>query len=94
MKKVLFLCTGNSCRSQMAHGFAQDLYSDELEFYSAGIEAHGINQTAVKVMAESKVDISHHKSQALSELSEVEFDCVVTVCDHAATNETIDTSAL
>ncbi len=86
MKKVLFLCTGNSCRSQMAHGFAEAYQSELFETYSAGIEAHGLNPYAVKVMSEANVDISQNKSQTLSELSDIEFDCVVTVCDHAASN--------
>ena len=84
--KVLFLCTGNSCRSQMAEGWARALKSDALEAYSAGIETHGLNPNAVKVMAEAGVDISDHRSKTSAELSEVPFDFVVTVCGHA--NET------
>jgi arsenate reductase (thioredoxin) len=81
--KVLFLCTGNSCRSQMAEGWARHLKSDVIEAYSAGIETHGLNPHAVKVMAEAGVDISSHHSKHLGELKAISFDCVVTVCDHA-----------
>lgn len=80
--KILFLCTGNSCRSQMAEGWAKHFHGDELEVYSAGIEKHGLNPNAVKVMAEAGVDISGHQSQKLDEL-DVEFDIVITVCGHA-----------
>ncbi|MBN1894748.1 arsenate reductase ArsC [bacterium] len=81
--KVLFLCTGNSCRSQMAEGWARFLKSDEIEPYSAGIETHGLNPLAVKVMAEAGVDISGHRSKHLKELMHLEFDYVITVCDAA-----------
>jgi len=81
--KVLFLCTGNSCRSQMAEGWAKALKADCIEAYSAGIETHGLNPNAVKVMAEAGVDISAHRSQHVGELSDIEFDYVVTVCGHA-----------
>lgn len=81
--KVLFLCTGNSCRSQMAEGWARALRGDQIEPYSAGIETHGLNPRAVQVMAEAGVDISGHRSKHLDELAEVEFDVVVTVCDRA-----------
>ncbi|MBN2132834.1 MAG: arsenite methyltransferase [Sedimentisphaerales bacterium] len=81
--KILFLCTGNSCRSQMAEGWARHLKSDVVEAYSAGIETHGLNPSAVKVMAEAGVDISGHHSKHLDELREVRFDYVVTVCGHA-----------
>ena len=80
---VLFLCTGNSCRSQMAEGWARHLKGDVLEPYSAGIARHGLNANAVKVMAEVGVDISKHHSKTLDELRDVTFDYVVTVCDHA-----------
>ncbi|MCR4317329.1 MAG: arsenate reductase ArsC [Planctomycetes bacterium] len=82
--KVLFLCTGNSCRSQMAEGFARALKSGEIEAYSAGVATHGMNPFAMKVMAEAGVDISDQRSKNVSELSGVEFDYVVTVCDNAA----------
>jgi len=81
--KVLFLCTGNSCRSQMAEGWARHLRSDVVETYSAGIETHGLNPNAVRVMAEAGVDISGHHSKHLDELKNTCFDYVVTVCDHA-----------
>lgn len=84
--KILFLCTGNSCRSQMAEGWARHLKGEVVDVYSAGIETHGLNSNAVKVMAEAGVDISGHQSQNVDEFSDVEFDYVVTVCGHA--NET------
>jgi len=80
---VLFLCTGNSCRSQMAEGWARHLRGDRIEPYSAGIEKHGLNPHAVKVMAEAGVDISSHFSKTLDDLADVKFDYVVTVCGHA-----------
>jgi arsenate reductase len=82
--KVLFLCTGNSCRSQMAEGWARRLKGEVIEPYSAGIETHGLNPNAVKVMAEAGVDISGHRSKHLDELRDITFDYVVTVCDHAS----------
>ncbi len=81
--KILFLCTGNSCRSQMAEGWARHLKDDAIEAFSAGIETHGLNPHAVKVMAEADVDISGHRSKHVDELKDVAFDYVVTVCDHA-----------
>jgi arsenate reductase len=81
--KVLFLCTGNSCRSQMAEGWARALKSDVLEPYSAGIETHGLNPRAVRVMAEAGVDISTQRSKHVDELRDIEFDYVITVCGHA-----------
>jgi arsenate reductase len=86
--KLLFLCTGNSCRSQMAEGWARALKGDLIEVYSAGIETHGLNENAVKVMAEVGVDISSHKSKNVADFIEggMIFDYVVTVCGHA--NET------
>lgn len=83
-QKILFLCTGNSCRSQMAEGWARHLKADQVEAYSAGIEKHGLNETAVSVMAEAGVDISSQHSRHVDELSHIEFDYVVTVCDNAA----------
>ena len=80
---MLFLCTGNSCRSQMAEGWARHLKGDQIEAYSAGIETHGLNSDAIRVMAEAGVDISGQRSKHVSELCSVEFDYVVTVCDHA-----------
>jgi len=81
--KMLFLCTGNSCRSQMAEGWARHLNSDMIEPYSAGIEVHGLNRLAVKVMAEAGVDISNHYSKLLDQLKNIRFDWVITVCDSA-----------
>ena len=81
--RILFLCTGNSCRSQMAEGFARKLKGDLLEPYSAGIETHGLNPHAVRVMAEAGVDISTHRSKHVDELRDVPLDVVVTVCGHA-----------
>lgn len=84
--RILFLCTGNSCRSQMAEGWARALRGDEIEAHSAGIETHGLNPRAVKVMAEAGVDISAHRSKLLAELKDITFDYVVTVCGHAHEN--------
>ena len=84
--KVLFLCTGNSCRSQMAEGWARHLLSDQIEAYSAGIEAHGMNPNAVRVMQEEGVDISGQSSKLVSTLIDVPLDLVITVCGHADEN--------
>ena len=81
--KILFLCTGNSCRSQMAEGWARALKSDSIEPYSAGTDPHGMNALAIQVMAEAGVDISSHHSKHVDELKDVPFDYVVTVCDSA-----------
>jgi arsenate reductase len=81
--KILFLCTGNSCRSQMAEGWCRHFHVDKYEIYSAGIEKHGMNPRAIKVMKESGVDISGHTSKTLTELGPIEFDIVYTVCGHA-----------
>ena len=81
--KVLFLCTGNSCRSQMAEGWARALKSDVIDAFSAGIETHGLNPDAVRAMAEAGVDISSQRSINVSEYADVEFDYVITVCGHA-----------
>ncbi len=85
MKKlnVLFLCTGNSCRSQMAEGWAKALKSEEITAFSAGVETHGMNASAVQVMAEAGVSISDHHSKLVDELKDISFDYVVTVCDNA-----------
>ena len=82
--RILFLCTGNSCRSQMAEGWARSLWGKKIEPYSAGIQKHGLDPKAVKVMAEMGVDISDHRSKTIEELPVKEFDSVVTVCDHAS----------
>jgi arsenate reductase len=81
--KVLFLCTGNSCRSQMAEGWARTLKGDVIEAYSGGIDPHGMNARAVAVMKEAGVDLSGHSSKHVDALKDVTFDYVVTVCDHA-----------
>ena len=81
--KILFLCTGNSCRSQMAEGLCRALKGGLLEPASAGIERHGLNPVAVKVMEEIGIDISGHRSKTLDDLAGVGFDYVVTVCGHA-----------
>lgn len=81
--RILFLCTGNSCRSQMAEGWARHLKSDVIEPYSAGIETHGLNPLAVQVMAEAGVDISFQRSKHVDEVKDIAFDYVVTVCGHA-----------
>lgn len=85
-KNVLFLCTGNSCRSQMAEGWGKALRGDEFNFYSAGTKKHGLNPNAVKVMKEAGVDISSHESNTTDELTEVTMDFVFTVCSDAHEN--------
>jgi arsenate reductase len=84
MKNVLVLCTGNSCRSQMAHGYlAHFTDSDKVKVYSAGVETHGVNALAVAIMQEDGVDISKHTSNNVDEYIDIPFDYVITVCDHA-----------
>ncbi|GAB7024287.1 arsenate reductase ArsC [Salidesulfovibrio brasiliensis] len=85
MTRVLFLCTGNSCRSQMAEGWARHL-RDDVEAYSAGVATHGLNPDAVTVMAEAGVDITANRSKLIDDLPDVTFDYVVTLCGHAAEN--------
>lgn len=85
-KNVLFLCTGNSCRSQMAEGWARHFHGDAIEAYSAGIEAHGMNPNAMRVMIEAGVDISGQTSKLASSLADVPLDLVITVCGHADEN--------
>ena len=80
---VLFLCTGNSCRSQMAEGWARHLLAEGFSAYSAGIEKHGLNQLAVEAMREVGVDISAHASKTIDELPIQHFDWVITLCGHA-----------
>ncbi|WP_210516626.1 arsenate reductase ArsC [Hymenobacter terricola] len=80
---VLVLCTGNSCRSQLLHGYLAQQLGDRAVVYSAGIETHGLNPRAVRVMAEDGVDIAHHTSNNVDEYARVPFDYVLTVCDHA-----------
>jgi arsenate reductase (thioredoxin) len=84
--KVLFLCTGNSCRSQMAEGWARHLLDDQVDAYSAGIEAHGLNPIAVKVMREAGIDISGQRSKLASSFGPQSIDLVITVCGHADAN--------
>ncbi len=84
--KILFLCTGNACRSQMAEGWARQLKSDSLEVWSAGILPAGMDPRAVQVMREAGVDLSGHHSKPVSELAGIPFDWVITVCDHASEN--------
>lgn len=81
--KILFICTGNSCRSQMAEGWANALKQETVEAFSAGTDPHGMNDRAIKVMAECGIDLSAQRSKHVSELSGIRFDYVVTVCDHA-----------
>lgn len=85
-KNILVLCTGNSCRSQMAHGFLNELASDRATIFSAGIETHGLNPGAVAIMAEAGIDISGHTSNHVDEYQGVEWDFIITVCDHANEN--------
>jgi len=82
MQSILFLCTGNSCRSQMAEAWCRHLFPD-VEAASAGIKTHGVNPNAVRVMLESGIDMSTHRSQLLSEFEPARFTFVVTVCDNA-----------
>ncbi|PLX39879.1 MAG: arsenate reductase [Deltaproteobacteria bacterium] len=83
MKRVLFLCTGNSCRSQMAHGWLEELDADNYEVFSAGVETHGVNPRAITVMAEAGVDISGYSSNKVDEYLGMDFDLLVTVCSGA-----------
>ena len=81
--KVLFLCTGNSCRSQMAEGWAKALKSDVIEAFSAGIRPIGVSDRAAIAMAEAGVDISDQRSKHIDELRDIDFDYVITLCDNA-----------
>ena len=81
--KILFLCTGNSCRSQMAEGWAEFLKDDRIDAYSAGIMPCYVHPRAIEVMAEAGVDISNHSSKHIDDLAGVEFDYVITLCDSA-----------
>lgn len=83
MKKILVLCTGNSCRSQMAEGYLRYFSNGKAELYSAGIETHGVNPRAIQIMKEDGVDISHHTSNNVDEYLGIDFDYVITVCDNA-----------
>jgi len=83
MKKILVLCTGNSCRSQIAHGYLQHFAGNTAEVYSAGVETHGVNPNAIATMKEDGIDISHHTSNNVEEYMEIDFDLIITVCDNA-----------
>jgi len=83
---ILILCTGNSCRSQMAHGYFKAFAPANYKIYSAGIETHGLNQRAVQIMNEDGIDISYHTSNHVDEYTEIAFDYILTVCDHANEN--------
>lgn len=85
-KNVLFLCTGNSCRSQMAEGWARHFHGDTIEAFSAGIQAHGMNPNAMQVMKEAGIDISNQSSKLADTLNDVALDLVITVCGHADEN--------
>ena len=86
MKKILILCTGNSCRSQIAHGFLDHLTNNSVSVFSAGIEKHGLNKNAVKCMAEIGLDISDYESNHIDKYINESFDFIITVCNNA--NET------
>ncbi len=83
MKKILVLCTGNSCRSQLAEGYLRKFASGKAEVYSAGVETHGVNPRAIATMLEDGIDISNHTSNNILEYTGIEFDYVITVCDNA-----------
>lgn len=82
-KSILVLCTGNSCRSQIAHGYLQHFAGDRATVYSAGIEAHGVNPKAIETMKQDGIDISHHTSNLVRDYENIDFDFVITVCDNA-----------
>lgn len=82
-KKILVLCTGNSCRSQIAEGYLRHFAKDKAEVYSAGIETHGVNPRAIATMKEDGLDISRHTSNNINEYRDIDFDYVITVCDNA-----------
>lgn len=83
MKKILVLCTGNSCRSQIAEGYLRHYAGNKAIIYSAGIETHGVNSRAIATMKEDGIDISHHTSNNMEEYRDIDFDFVITVCDNA-----------
>ncbi|MFI5188633.1 MAG: arsenate reductase ArsC, partial [Chitinophagales bacterium] len=83
MKKILVLCTGNSCRSQIAEGYIRHFAGNKTEIYSAGIETHGVNPKAIETMKEDGIDISNHTSNNIDEYRDIDFDFVITVCDNA-----------
>lgn len=86
MKNILVLCTGNSCRSQMAHGYLNHFTNGKANIFSAGIETHGVNPKAIAIMNEDGIDISKHTSNLVTEYETVDFDFILTVCDHANEN--------
>jgi arsenate reductase len=83
MKKILVLCTGNSCRSQIAEGYLQHFAGNQAQVYSAGVETHGVNSRAIATMKEDGIDISKHSSNNIEEYRNLNFDFVITVCDNA-----------
>jgi len=83
MKKILVLCTGNSCRSQIAEGYLRHFANGNAEVYSAGVETHGVNPRAIAIMKEDSIDISRHTSNNIDEYHNIDFDFVITVCDNA-----------
>ena len=83
MKKILILCTGNSCRSQIAEGYLRLFAGDKAKVYSAGVETHGVNPRAVQIMKEDGIDISSNTSNNVNEYTNIDFDFVITVCDNA-----------
>ena len=83
MKRVLVLCTGNSCRSQIAEGYLQHFAGNKAKVYSAGVETHGVNPRAIATMKEDGIDISNHTSNNIDEYFDIDFDFVITVCDNA-----------
>ncbi len=83
MKKVLVLCTGNSCRSQIAEAYLRHFAGEKAVIYSAGVETHGVNPRAISTMKEDGIDISQHTSNHIDEYFNIEFDVVITVCDNA-----------
>ncbi len=86
VKKVLVLCTGNSCRSQIAEGYLRYLTADRAQIFSAGIETHGVNPRAIKIMMEDGIDISKQTSNNVAEYPGIDFDYIITVCDNAKEN--------
>jgi len=86
MKNILILCTGNSCRSQIAQGYLENLLKNKAVVYSAGIETHGVNPRAISTMNDDGVDITHHTSNNMKEYLSIPFDYIITVCDHANEN--------
>lgn len=83
IKKILVLCTGNSCRSQIAEGYLRHFAGPKADIYSAGVETHGVNPKAIATMREDGIDISNHTSNHVDEYASVDFDFIITVCDNA-----------